>query len=405
MMLTNRNHKPLKRIALSLAALALLCACAGCSSEAAVKQAQVYVSEEKGNSSVGSADTAGANAASASSISFAEQVSPSAGSSRGNVSGDPSATEILPDTVAATGNSGDQKAAGNSADQKAGGNADASVAQSTTGKADTAADNKDYIEILFLGDSQYTNAQGSGTEIPALVAGEVDSSLCRVYNLAISGTTATLPRSEKEMKTDAWTSNSFIGMAHVLNGDVSPDFLKEKNPSIVQTLKKLDPKKIDYVVLDYGTNDFLNARQLSDEDEPDNPCSFGGAYDTGLRILRHACPDATIICCSPCYSVFYGQDGSNKGDGNSLNNGYGVLANYVGLVDAISDNHEQTFFMDMYHGEWIDLDFYSEKDYLSDGIHLTARGRRTYAAAVGKVINKLRGAIETIGETERLEDH
>ncbi|MBR5116430.1 MAG: SGNH/GDSL hydrolase family protein, partial [Lachnospiraceae bacterium] len=258
-------------------------------------------------------------------------------------------------------------------------------------------DDTDYVEVLFLGDSLFAQGREDGTDIASVVEYTVKGEECKVYNLAIGGSAAALKDDEKGMSLDNWTSSSFLGMAYLIAGKVGTSDFEQYHPEIMKRFHEMDKDKLDFIIIDYGVNDFLSGSKIGAYD-PDNTnpdySYFVNAYSMALDTLRDACPQATILACTPCYSEFYGPDGAYLGDGNTVFNGYGNLANYVGLVEYCVSQSEGVIYMDMYHGERMNLDAYTTGDYLLDGIHLTERGRRVYGAALGQAINRLRGVPE-----------
>ncbi|MCR5674527.1 MAG: SGNH/GDSL hydrolase family protein [Lachnospiraceae bacterium] len=360
------NRKPFTAAVLLLSVLGL----SGCTAAATVPDADVYINEDT-LAQAASTETAAASA------------SVSTGALFESTDRNTDPAPIVVKGLAGTGSSEAAAVAASSA----------SVARTAGNAEDQPDDGKDHLEILFLGDSQFSNARGSGTEIPEVVRGYLGEGAedCRIYNLGIEGSCAALKRSERDMKLDQWTSTSFLGMAHLLKGDVSPAFLEKQYPDIAATFKKIKKDQLDFIVIDYGVNDFLSATEIYAEDDPYDPADFSFAYQKGLQLLNEACPQATILCCTPCYAQFFAKDGAYLGDGNTLNNGYDCLSGYVGAVDYAYKEAENTILVDMYHGTRMDLDSYSADGYLSDGIHLTAQGRTAYGVVVARMINKQRG--------------
>ncbi len=257
-------------------------------------------------------------------------------------------------------------------------------------------DDTDYLEVLFLGDSLFAQGRDDGTDIASVTEGAIRDADCKIYNLAIGGSAAALKGDENGMSLDNWTSSCFLGMAYLVAGKIGTSDFDKYHPEIMKTFYQMDREKLDYIVVDYGVNDFLSGSKIG-EYEPDRSPDYSyfvNAYGLALDTLREACPQATILACTPCYSQFFGKDGAYLGDGNTVFNGYGNLANYVGLVEYCVSQTEGVVYLDMYHGERMNLDAYTAEDYLLDGIHLTERGRRVYGNVIGKVINRLRGVPE-----------
>lgn len=258
-------------------------------------------------------------------------------------------------------------------------------------------DDTDYVEVLFLGDSLFAQGREDGTDIASVVGGVIKDAESKVYNLGIGGSAAALKDDEKGMSLDNWTSSCFLGMAYLVAGQINSSDFDQYHPEIRDVFHQMDKDKLDYIVVDYGVNDFLSGSKIGEYDpENTNPdySYFVNAYGRALDTLREACPQAKILLCTPCYSQFFGGDGAYLGDGNTVFNGYGNLANYVGLVEYCAGQTDGVIYLDMYHGERMNLDAYTAEDYLLDGIHLTERGRRVYGNVIGQVINRDRGVPE-----------
>ncbi len=268
----------------------------------------------------------------------------------------------------------------------------------------TGKDGDDSVRILFLGDGQYTEGRDTGTEIPSLVAEKVKAP-CTVYNLAIRGSTASLDVGTRNMKPEEWNSTSLLGMAHLIKGDVSTDMFLYNYPELTETLRAIDPEKLDYIVIDHGINDYLNSKQIYDDEDGDDPTDFSPAYRMSLQILQEACPKARILCCTPCYSQFYGQDGALLGEGSSLSNSFGNLGDYISGIDYNYRLFERADYIDMFDGTNMDLDVYTVEEYMSDGIHLSARGRGAYAAVIAQLIDKKRGIITKEYQRVTIDDY
>ena len=265
---------------------------------------------------------------------------------------------------------------------------------------ETSAPKKDdRIDIVFIGDSQFENERGDWSCISEIVRSVVGPEECEVYNLGIGGSSASVDTYERGMSPDNWTSPSLLGMAHLLHGDMSPDFLAATHPRVVEIFNSIDISSIDYIVMDYGVNDYLDASEIYDQNTDETYNDFADlapAYSYSLDLLTEACPNATLVVCTPCYAQFYGRDGAYLGDGYSLSNGIGTLSEYVYHIENIVSlgNYSNVLYLNMFDGSRIDLDAYTAAAYLMDGIHLTTAGRRAYGTAVGKAINRHRGVEE-----------
>ncbi len=267
----------------------------------------------------------------------------------------------------------------------------------------------DRIDIVFIGDSQFENERGDWSCISEVVRTVVGADECEVYNLGIGGSAASVDTYERGMSTDNWISPSMLGMAHLIHGDISPDFLEASHPRVAEVFRSIDIPSIDYIVMDYGVNDYLDASEIYVKNTDENYNDYadlGPAYTYALDLLSEACPNATLVVCTPCYAQFYGRDGAYLGDGYSLSNGIGTLSEYVYHIEYIVNHgvYSNVMYLNMFDGSRIDLDAYTAASYLTDGIHLTTAGRRAYGTAVGKAINRHRGAPEEEYRVIRIEE-
>ena len=338
---------------------------AGCSNTAGIPSAESYVDE---------ANLSGTTATAGDDIPTEKEVSPL------QIPSSPS----LP--AAGTGAS------------SAAGSEKASSASASSGVSvpEVPDDGKDYIEILFLGDSQFASGRGTDTDIPTIVRDYVqivDDADCFVYNLGVADSATTIQSEEKELSPENWSSVSLLSMAHLLNGDGSLSALEHASPEAAAVYRTIRPEKIDYIVIEYGIHDYLNGTTAVDKNDDRTLSIFSNAYEASLFLLRNAFPQATILCCTPCFAQLFGPDGAFLGTGGSLDNGSGNLGTYVGLIDYWYRQFDRTLYVDMYNGQRMDLDSYTADEYLADGILLTPEGRRAFGAVVAQVINKDRGAV------------
>ncbi len=243
-------------------------------------------------------------------------------------------------------------------------------------KAEEAVDPND-LQIVFLGDS-ILDGHRDETGIPYLVKKACNAN---VYNLSIGGTSASLEVGEPQGHEE-WTSRSFVGISLMLAGRVSTDLING-TPALA-AMQKLDVKNTDYFVVEYGVNDFFRIVPMNNMRKAGDMTTYAGALRVGVSNLQEIAPDATIILCSPTYAQFF-HDGVFVGDGNVLNNGVGTLFDYKGTCEYVA-NEKGTLFLDAYLD--IGIDGYTAEEYLEDGVHLSAAGRRVYADYLSNMILK-----------------
>ncbi len=237
------------------------------------------------------------------------------------------------------------------------------------------------LQIVFLGDSIFDSSR-DGTGIPYLTAIQCDADM---YNLAIGGTRASLQYDESPDR-EQWTTQSLLSVVEVLRGKIPTDSFEGTRAKKLMDKTDVDWSNTDYFVVEYGMNDFLSAAPISAEETMFNLYSYSGALRYAVSNLLELANDATIILCCPNYAQFFNGDGAFIGDGNSLHNGYGTLADYAGICQYVAKEQGAVFF-DAYLD--LGIDGYTAEDYLEDGIHLTAEGRQLYADALAQMILKI----------------
>lgn len=232
------------------------------------------------------------------------------------------------------------------------------------------------LQIVFLGDS-ILDGYRNETGIAHLTGEYCDAD---VYNLAMGGTTAALPTSEKA-EYEEWTSRSLQGVVHAICGNVDPSIM---DGHIAREIFDIcDFSETDYFVLEYGMNDFLSSMPLNNEESVYDPYSYVGALRIAVKNLREYYPDAQIVLCSPNYAHFWASDGTYLGDGNMSSNGIANLVEYHRVCGNVSADLN-TLFLNAYDG--IGLDAYTADEYLEDGVHLSAKGREEYAKKLSQII-------------------
>ncbi|MCM1135845.1 MAG: GDSL-type esterase/lipase family protein [Clostridium sp.] len=235
------------------------------------------------------------------------------------------------------------------------------------------------LQLVFLGDSIFDNSR-DGSGVPYLTAVQCEAD---VYNLAIGGTSASIEYGENS-GLDNWTSRSLLGIVHAIRKEISTDIFAGTRTKEILDNPKIDFSKTDYFIIEYGLNDFFRAVPLNNPDNYIDVGTYSGALRCAVSDLREWAPDATIILCGPTYAQFF--DGTwMVGDGNTINSGYGTLADYAGTCNYVARD-QQTLYFNAYQD--LGLNNYTAEEYLEDGVHLTATGRQAYADALAKIILK-----------------
>ena len=236
------------------------------------------------------------------------------------------------------------------------------------------------LQLVFLGDSIF-DSNRDGTGIPYLTSVQCDAD---VFNLAIGGTCAALQNDESRDPTQ-WSSWSMLEVINVMMGRLPASNFDGLRTGEILSNPSIDFSQTDYFIVEYGTNDFLSGISRSAQGEMFNLHSYSGALRYAVSNLMEIAPDATVILCSPCFAQFYGKDGYMVGDSNMMDKGSGSLFDYKGTCEYIAKEQGALFF-NAY--EDLGIDGYTADEYLEDGVHLSAEGRKLYADALAEMILK-----------------
>ena len=228
-----------------------------------------------------------------------------------------------------------------------------------------------------MGDSIF-DADRDGTGVPYLTAVQCNAD---VYNLAIGGTSASI-EIDAEKSFEKWTSRSLPGVVNAIVGNIPTDIFINTNAKEILDNPNVDFSMTDYFIIEYGMNDFFMGAPIKPQEHEYDMKSYVGALRYAVNHLRAYAPDATIVLCAPNYARFFEGDWM-IGDGNTLNTGYGTLFDYKGACESVATETNALFFK-AYNG--LGIDGYTAEQYLEDGVHLTAEGRRLYADALARLI-------------------
>ncbi len=217
-------------------------------------------------------------------------------------------------------------------------------------------------KCVFFGDSIIDGyGMPVSLRIPQLV-GELSS--MTVYNLGIGGT-----RGGKHIY-DNYQAFSFYELANAIasnnytSQESQADSVGKSAPNMVKLLKTIDFSTIDYMVISYGTNDWISSNTVNAETK--DYTSFYYAMIQGIKTIREAYPKIKILLCTPIFRSGYG----TKEDGYSdsyIHNGNNLkLIDFVECIKKIGKKCHVPV-CDNYYGA--NIDSYNCDTYLSDGTH------------------------------------
>ena len=229
------------------------------------------------------------------------------------------------------------------------------------------------ISILCLGDSLI------GNERDDTVVTDVMQEILKknVFNGAFGGTCMSI--GNRQNKPDYYEDS--LGMCELAEAIAVRDFVRQKADikgnqfklpyfdQVVWDLADIDFSRVEVLIIEHGTNDYNAGRPLDNPDDLLDKTTFGGALRYSLETLKKAYPDLRIIVCTPIYCAFE----TMGEDCYSFQYGYGNLEDYVNLELQIAREYNIEI-IDNFHNIGIHKDNYQE--YLYDGIHLNAVGRK-----------------------------
>ncbi len=236
------------------------------------------------------------------------------------------------------------------------------------------------MQIVILGDSQFGNFLGYDG-MAYMLSQKLKAN---VYNLAVGGTSISLePNGRRD--SEGWDSSCGVGMAKIICGEVSGEFLTYNHMYQYNVLKSCDFSKTDLFILEYGVNDFFQKAPTYVQDDASNIKTVAGGLEEAIVLLRVYYPDAAIMVCTPGYTQFFeAGTGAYIGDVNTLNNGVNTLQRYIQTISNIASTHTATSVMNAY--EEVNINGYNAKEMLMDGIHMTVEGRKRYVSVLSHKI-------------------
>ena len=254
------------------------------------------------------------------------------------------------------------------------------------GESEPAEDERKYdMQIVFMGDNILDRDCENG-DVASVIS---DACNARIYNMAIEGTTAAvLPNESNSLET--WQSRGLLGVARAIVGDISPDIFDGYKAG--EILKECDFSETDYFVIEYGINDFLCGQvpqsiylENGDVLDMDRARTYVGALEIAVDLLHDHFPDAKIMLIAPHFCNFF-EGETFIGDSYSLNYGYGTLVDFARVAEYVETQDKEGIVIFYNTIEDSGINAYTAKEYLEDGIHLSAEGRRVYADYASKLI-------------------
>ena len=251
-------------------------------------------------------------------------------------------------------------------------------------------------DIVFLGDSIIGNFAGSES-VTEIVEERLGKS---TFNGAFGGTTLScsdelmwgsvtatqwsLAELADAIAYNDWNSQRSTMQYASFYGDVNMQSLYYFEDRMKE-LSEVDFSGVEFLIIEHGTNDYNCGRVLDNPEDLYDITTFGGALRHSIKVLKEAYPDMQIVLMSPIYCEL-GEEREKKCD--SWDWGGGTLDEYIQLEKEIAAEYG-VLFMDAYTGSGIRED--NAKEYLGDGLHLTAEGAEMLSDFVAKYLETIIG--------------
>lgn len=249
--------------------------------------------------------------------------------------------------------------------------------------------------IVILGDSIVGNIGEDGKSFTHYLEEQLGE---RVLKAGFGGTCMSVPANNKwgSMSSVEW---SMVKLAEAICYDdwksqkatmaYAESYSDINNQALdyfaetMEQLRMVDFSKVDILIIEHGTNDYNAGKQLDNKDDLYDVTTFGGALRYSLKLLKERYPKLRIVLLSPTYCAL-GENQANKCYNTRYGEG-GYLDEYVALEKEIAREFEVEW-LDAYH----DLGIWEENaaEYLSDFLHLNAKGHRLMGDFVADYLKK-----------------
>ena len=237
--------------------------------------------------------------------------------------------------------------------------------------------------ILALGNDILSDDR-SDSGLAAMLEEATDST---ILNCAFPGSTIAMKNAEYNSSYPLvglslyWTAAALVNQNFDLMDVVVRDMNSESASAALETLKSVDPQKLDSIIILYDLQDYSGRRIVFDESNEVNLNSVFGALNGTIQLIQETWPHIRIyFLCQP-YGTYTDGDGTVY-DADMDDLGNGTLVDYLNWELEASRSNGITF-IDNYYGA-ITMD---DTDCLTDGFHLNEKGRKKVAQRAAQVLN------------------
>ena len=195
-----------------------------------------------------------------------------------------------------------------------------------------------------------------------------------VYNYAIPGTTAV-----STLGTEAEDDFSGYSLYEIVSALASGE--NRTNGRKMQEILAAPLQEADYLILEYGLNDYFKGAMIQSGDKYEVTC-YAGAFRYAIETLQEKYPNLQIVLLGQTYCQFYSY-GLVEEDSDTCNLGGGVGTDYVKALSEVAKEYD-LLFINLY--EELPINEWNGTLFLEDATHLNERGRKEYAQVVAKYL-------------------
>lgn len=184
------------------------------------------------------------------------------------------------------------------------------------------------------------------------------------------------------IKTGNWTAqiNAVEEMSGALNYFVSR----------MQEISSIDWSTVDFILWEYGTNDFSTRVMLDDTTNPDNLFAFVPAYKKAIENILSEYPNIQIIPITPTWRCWLTDDvyvdDSNTHTIDDYTGNARLLTAFVVKVEEIARSYQLPNINNYYN---LGFNKFNHSRFLADGTHPNENGRVAIAERVTSQLNSI----------------
>lgn len=235
--------------------------------------------------------------------------------------------------------------------------------------------------VVAFGNAPFADDRNSTDNLAAMIE---DLSGAKVYNCSVANTYLAATGETFRSDVDPMDAFNFYWLTTLVAldntapceqafeamGDNTPEDAREA----YEILTTLDFNTVDVITLMYDGSDYLDGREMYNDENPTDIRQFTGNMEAGIELLQQYFPNIRIIVMSPTYA--FGVDENGKYVSSDIQRyGQDVLSTYVIKQFQSAYNHSVTFIDNLYGTIHEDI----AKDYLTDNLHLNLKGRKLVA--------------------------